>query len=122
MKPCPCQPRPGNGYLCDACIHDGPLEGTNLVTCISPHVKDKIQVRPWLMALTPAGEDFPLMRLYYGNSPEPDPVFGKDYTEQCPYFEQDWANDDFAGLDLAREAHKPFDYGLLTKHSSGSRR
>ena len=122
MELCPEQPRPGDGYLCDACIYEGQLEGTTLATCCSQQVKERNQAHPWLIALTPAGDEFSLMQLYYVDEQSPYPVFGKDYTERCSYFEQNWANDDFAGLDLIREAHKPFNYELLKQKLFRSRR
>ena len=109
MKPSPSQPYPGRGYLCKACAHCIGAEYSLPRRCavMQEYYEDgdMVHIHPDLIALTPRGKHFSLIRFNCDNSPEPDPVFGKDYTERCNYFEQDWDNDDYNGIDLACEAH-----------------
>ena len=121
MKPCPAQPRPGNAYLCKACIYEKRQNRAVMQICTALQEdleEGKVdQDLCGLIALTPGGEDFEFIRFYCDNTPEPQPVFGKDYTERCANFVQNWNNDDYAGIDLSREANAKCKYKLIIEDS-----
>ncbi|MBC8205443.1 MAG: hypothetical protein H8E87_08035 [FCB group bacterium] len=116
MKPCPSQPFPGSGYLCHVCIYGKRTDYSVPRVCTNPQAyfdqEKKSYHHPGLVALTPGGVRFMLMRFYYDNKPEPNPVFGKDYTERCPCFIQDWTNDFYSCVDLSLEAHADYENEL----------